>query len=168
MFCKNCGKQLDNEEKFCSRCGTGTVDGAVAKKEIAASETSDKERHGFLTFWFISGLVMYIICLYIYGIALDDASMLMAMEMSKGVAVAFVVISFIGCISRILILNWMMEGFVLSCIASVIPIMIYPKVYIVVLGILYPLLEFSLLQLKKNGVSAWAHLKKINVRNKHD
>ena len=117
-----------------------------------------KERHGFLSFWLIGGLVVSIICVFIYAIAIDDYTMLYAMEITSDVAVIFVILSLATCICNILLLNWKLSGFIVYCIVSVISFIVYPTTYMVVLGIVSPLLEFALFQLKKNGISAWAHL----------
>ena len=41
MFCKNCGKELSSDEKFCSGCGQKQVEEA-AKEEVVKPKTTKK------------------------------------------------------------------------------------------------------------------------------
>ena len=118
----------------------------------------EKKRHGFLTFWLIFWLALNIICLFVYAIALDRDSFLASMEMSRGTAVAYIVFCFIGALVNILLLNWKMSGFALFCISSVAFLFVDQSPSTIVLAIMGPALNFALLQLKKDGISAWTHL----------
>lgn len=40
MFCKNCGKEISNDSKFCQFCGT-PMDASVATEQIAVSDNID-------------------------------------------------------------------------------------------------------------------------------
>jgi fructose-specific phosphotransferase system IIC component len=92
------------------------------------------------------------------AIALDNQDMLDAMEISKKVAFVSIVESFIEGICIILLLNWKKIGFSLYCTVSIFYCIFNPNISTIVLGIFGLLLSFALLQLKKNGISAWTHL----------
>jgi hypothetical protein len=117
-----------------------------------------KERHGFITFWLILGIVLNAIAMLIYAAALDSKDLLNAMEVSKSVTFIFIVLSFLGCVCNILLLNWKISGFYLYCGISIISCIIQPSASTFVIGIFGPLLDFAFLQLKKNDISAWTHL----------
>jgi len=57
-----------------------------------------------------------------------------------------------------LLLKWKIEGFYLSCIASIAEINADPKISAIAFGIVGIAWIIALLQLKKNGISAWTHL----------
>ena len=40
MFCKNCGKEISNDSKFCQFCGT-PMDATVATEQVAVSDNID-------------------------------------------------------------------------------------------------------------------------------
>jgi len=127
-----------------------------------------KERHGFLTFWLISGLVLHIICLFIFTMALDSNTLLAEMEISRGTAIMYIVFMFAGVLINVLLLNWKMSGFILLCILSVAALFIDQSPSTIVWAIMAPALEFALFQLKKDGASAWSHLvgsQKLNQKN---
>jgi len=117
-----------------------------------------KERHGFLTFCIILELIVSIICtISSVFFALDD-NILREMKMSgkdANIGIAIFSIYFLSCI---LLLNWKLEGFSLCCYASVILIILFATISAVVVGLVIILLNFALLQLKKNDISAWTHL----------
>jgi len=117
-----------------------------------------KERHGFLTFWFIFGIITNAICMLLYALALDSQDILNAIELSKGAVFICVVLCFIGCICNVLLLNWKILGFYLYCLTSIISCIIDPRASTIVIGIFSPLLDFVFLQLKKNDISAWNYL----------
>jgi len=117
-----------------------------------------KERHGFLTFWLIFGIVMNVIFMLSCALALDSQDILRAMELSRGVVFICVVLYFIGCVCNVLVLNWKISGFYLYCITSIISCIIDPRTSTIILAIFGPLLDFVFLQLKKNDISAWTHL----------
>ena len=117
-----------------------------------------KERHGFLTFWFIFWLVLSIIFVMYYGAIFGNPDSLNIMEITKEVAVLNMVIMFVYFVSYVLLLNWKILGFILLCILSLVQIIINPVPHVIVVWIIGPILDFVLLQIKKNGISAWTHL----------
>jgi len=115
-----------------------------------------KERHGFLTFWLIFGIVMNVIFMLACALALDSEVVLR--ELSRTVVFICVILYFIGCICNVLLLNWKISGFYLYCFTSIISCVVDQSPSTIVLAILGPLLDFVFLQLKKNDISAWTHL----------
>lgn len=58
MYCKKCGKELDDEAKFCPYCGTSTRD----EKENAQNGDASSAGLGILCFFLpIAGLILYIV-----------------------------------------------------------------------------------------------------------
>ena len=58
MYCKKCGKELDDEAKFCPYCGTSTRD----EKENAQNGDARSAGFGILCFFLpIVGLILYIV-----------------------------------------------------------------------------------------------------------
>lgn len=58
MYCKKCGKELDDEAKFCPYCGTSTRD----EKENAQNGDARSAGLGILCFFLpIVGLILYIV-----------------------------------------------------------------------------------------------------------
>jgi len=115
-----------------------------------------KERHGFLTFWFVFGIVMNAIVALVFGIAI----LAIKSDGSKVTYLGYVsfVLYFTGCICNVLLLKWKISGFYIYCIVAMISCLIEPKGYIIITGIFWSLLTFTFLQLKENDISAWTHL----------
>ena len=114
-----------------------------------------KEMHGFIKFWLISGLVLGIICVFIFMMALDDPY---TFEMTTNTIIAWIVYSLVICICNILLLNWKFSGFIIYCVASIVILLIDQSASTIASAIIGPLLEVAILQLKNNGISAWSYL----------
>jgi hypothetical protein len=120
------------------------------------------ERHGFLTFLFVFGIV--------YGVV-SILALIMLFFDEKIITEDMFIYVFYGLlmfIPYILLLKWRMLGFILNCIFSVLlaifAIMMAiqeqaTSVFDIVSIIVSPVILFFLLQLKKNDVPAWAYLR---------
>jgi hypothetical protein len=115
-----------------------------------------KERHGFLTFWFVFGIAMNAIVAFVLGIVILGIKSKGGWVTNLGY-VSFI-LYFTGCICNTLLLKWKISGFYIYCIVAMISCLIEPKGYIIITGIFWPLLTFTFLQLKENNISAWTHL----------
>lgn len=133
------------------------------QKTIIKADISLYERHGFLKFYFVLGIIYGIISILImlmiaFGI-IDDRSM-----------EEIYLLLFYGIlmfIPYILLLKWKMLGFILYCIFSgllgFLAIIAASRqeasVIDVISFIISPVILYFLLKLKKNNVPAWDYLK---------
>jgi len=129
--------------------------GSLISDEISNVE---KQRHGFLTFWLIFSLVINIIAIIFFAYILSDKNMLREMEMSKNEVITYIMSFIISCLSCILLLKWKIEGFFLSCSASIAEIIAAPQISTIAFAIVGVAWIVALLKLKKNDISAWTHL----------
>ena len=97
----------------------------------------EKERHGFLTFWFVSGIILNIFALTIFVIALDDP---VFFEMSRQTIIAYILLSLLGVICNILLLNWKIAGFYISIVASICTLSINRELSTIAFAFLGPIL----------------------------
>lgn len=120
------------------------------------------ERHGFLTFWLCSGLILGLIRFIKVLISLFS---LVSYESSEIVPILVPLMYFvIRVVSFILLFKWKIFGFYLQCILAVIYailLAIYVNTFTITdfLIITDPVLLFTFLHLKKNGLSAWDYLR---------
>ncbi|MDR2555227.1 MAG: hypothetical protein LBC64_07335 [Fibromonadaceae bacterium] len=126
--------------------------------DLDKTSNVEKQRHGFLTFWLIFTLVVYIIAIIGFVYILSDKNMLKEMEMSIKDTIGYIELFIIECLSCILLLKWKIEGFILSCLVSIATIVIDPNISSIAFAIIGLVWIYALLQLKKNDISAWTHL----------
>jgi len=113
-----------------------------------------KERHNYLTQWLYFGLglngflVLKIVANIIFNSDIINNSFIFI----------YLALLLTGCICKILLLNWQISGFFIYCIVSIILCIIKPSVFTICWGIIWALLDFVFLQLKKDNISAWTHL----------
>ena len=43
MFCRNCGKEIKEQEKFCPYCGSKVEEGVNAEKQSEIPKNNEKE-----------------------------------------------------------------------------------------------------------------------------
>ena len=117
----------------------------------------DKERHGFLTFWF--GLMIFsnvmIIILFLAG---AGYSWLFGFNQSNSSRVLYIITPILNCVSAVLLYCWSILGFILWIISQIIGIIVEPGGLSIVTAIIAIGFLFALLQLKKNDISCWAYL----------
>ena len=118
-------------------------------------ETNEKARHSFVTFWI--GLNIFanamFICLYLLLLAVWNASL-------EPIIMIFIV----GLAANILVLKWKIIGVFIICAVTPGLILLmnffsYGRLGIpIALGVLMLSAYFGVLNIRKNGISAWKHL----------
>jgi RNA polymerase subunit RPABC4/transcription elongation factor Spt4 len=124
-----------------------------------------RERHGFLTFLFIAGIVFGIISILLIMMLAFNIIDEKAVDENMAIYLFYGLLMFVP---YILLLRWKMLGFILNCVFSVLLAIIIimasisdkvGSVFDIVSIIVSPLILYFLLQLKKNNVPAWAYLR---------
>jgi len=172
IFCYKCGKKIISGALFCSNCGTKQNDTGFKDQfyhDDAIIKT--KRRHGFLSFILWLQLIGQIVILiaYLFGFdfkpnSLENIILFGSYSSNFNYIFSVLLIPILEITSITLLLNWKKYGFILYIISNIISLIISPKTgflgqSLIFLPILWLLLIFALLQLKKDGVSAWNNLK---------
>lgn len=119
------------------------------------------KRHGFVTFWLIFGLVMNCITVLIY-ICLGHL-----VEQRLGASSFTIMVIIFMClfnsVCSIMLLSWRKAGFYGFVISTFVGFVININLRIpfiwCALGLFGFMITYAILQIKKNGISAWANLK---------
>jgi Zn-dependent protease with chaperone function len=118
------------------------------------------KRHGFVTIWLWVGLIIYVLSAFVffYGSRIAEVPII---YMFMGV------FSILGCVSFLLLLNWKIIGFWISCILSVMGVFInilFGEFLIdsVINGVIRTIILYCILKIKKNGISTWDYLNNEN------
>ena len=127
-----------------------------------------KERHGFLTSWLNYFRNFCIFVVIVSGIALANPKLAFAMETvtgrnftDKGLSLYMFIFAITSGLGSILLLSWKLSGFILLSLPFVIIALLSflsPSSLSGIALLVIPAATFALLQLKKNGISAWSHL----------
>ena len=101
MFCKNCGKQLEDDAKFCSGCGMNLAETPAEQIEQPAHQTNKKTRNGAKTAKLIVGIISIVLFMVIafQSCAVSISTALTGTESTSGGA--GVIVSFLILISGI-------------------------------------------------------------------
>jgi uncharacterized membrane protein SpoIIM required for sporulation len=161
MFCSKCGAEIGDDVRFCPKCGTAisSVTGNVARG-------TDRNRHGFVTFWLVLGVIFGpiagLMCFATpYSIAQYYPKASYSSIMSMGI------ISLADTVACILMLCWKKIGFWLWLGLSVVSIIISIGVGISIGYILSSFvgiaIMWGILHIRKNGKTTWEQLEKVGI-----
>lgn len=173
MKCPNCGNEIANDSVYCEYCGTKVETQKTQRINVAqpqaeykrpnrfeqsgqegqvnsATVGSEKQRHGFVTFWLwfmivVNAVMTIVMIANSYGMTSIVAALLMA----------------VNVVSAALLLNWKRIGFWLFCVTAVGSLIInismesYQGVFGAILGVA---ILYGILNIKKDGVSCWSQL----------
>ena len=163
MKCSNCGKEIANDSLFCEFCGTRIMG-------------TEKQRHGFVSFWLYLLCAVNVIMLVRYLWISDIVSMLFSFSWIShmlyfGVQMSVVVEYILTVIGACLLIYWKKAGFWLCCAADVLGIV--PNIFYYhwnaysslvsflvdeIVPVLSALILWVILQIKKDGISCWSQL----------
>jgi uncharacterized membrane protein YvbJ len=91
-FCSKCGAEIAEGINFCSKCGNAVNPAAVNSTAVNSPSmgaadttedvviTTDRKRHGFITFWLIASLISELILEFICRISPEFASEFLGMS----------------------------------------------------------------------------------------
>jgi predicted amidophosphoribosyltransferase len=154
-FCSKCGAEITDGIRFCPKCGNAvnsTIRGTV--------NTTDRERHGFTSFWLILSLIFNLFAAatsLFYPEWLAEYS-----EISSGLMMLSGFLLIIGSIECILLLCWKKIGFWIlignSVISMIINLVDGENIGMVLFGLVSILIWWAILQIRKNGRSTWEQL----------
>lgn len=173
MFCGNCGTSITDDAKFCPKCGN-PVRAEFSKEEsvkdetvitgspeiIVSTKSTNRVRHGFTSFWLITGIVTCAITGIIYLVAQEMIYNSTGMSYGQiqilgGVMIAEV----IGCV---LLLYWKKVGFWLIVGVCIINLVVSFTSGVNIIQIIFALIGiisfWAILQIPKNGKTTWQQL----------
>ncbi|MDE5849808.1 MAG: serine/threonine protein kinase [Muribaculaceae bacterium] len=131
-----------------------------AGKQVKAYQEPDlKERHGCISAWLWVALVANAFLVLLYGIAMFGVD-------TRDDALGFGLCSvgaMVNVLSAILLLRWNKPGFYMMAVCSIMAIAINIFVlnmaaYVMIGSLFAVVVWWAILQIKKNGVSAWSQL----------
>ena len=119
MYCKNCGNQLNENVNFCNHCGKVIAQDKVQQDDNPAMVFSIS---GFVLSFFssIAGLILSIIAYKKYKKQQN--------QQYKGLSIAGLVISGIGCASAAATIISSILGTVIYCIVMIISLVAFASV----------------------------------------
>ena len=145
MICENCGAEMADHVKTCTKCGT----------KVKPASENDRERHGFVTFYIILLILFAPYSIWqFYKIMPGEIGVTMVIKVISSVLLI------IGCI---LLLNWKKLGFWIIIGTGIIDLILLLSIemsfviafFSSVLGII---ILWLVLKIKKNRKTAWEQL----------
>ncbi len=126
----------------------------------------EKTRHGCVTAWLWLGIIGSGLAVVIYLIPGGFVNSMLeesgAEPLSKWLIIFFSISSLVGLFSYYLMLNWKKSGFYiavgLSLLSALTTYLYMYDLYSIIMAFLSPLILYAILQIQKDGVSAWNHL----------
>lgn len=104
MYCKNCGKEIDDKAEVCVYCGVSTQ-----KKEVQEKKVNGFGIAGFVVSLLSLWLGMYFCIASVVGLALSVVGMIMAKKCKvNGLAIAGLVLGIISLVIWGIV--WMVVG----------------------------------------------------------
>jgi len=170
MFCSKCGKQIPDDSQFCAGCGYKIGSQVVGNEQtqiIAQPQILTKQRHGFVTFWLILCLSINILFLImsLLGIFSIEFIEFVFEDYLPGELFYDLIIEIFAIIGFYLLLKWRKEGFAIIVLPNIIYYFIFGRYFYIqdliisiLIVIVINLVLFFILQIRKNGKSAWSQL----------
>ena len=125
-----------------------------------------KERHGCVTAWLWFSIVasVFTVVTMLFGGDLFNSLLEETGQetMSKSYIYVSVLLTGIGVYAYIMLLKWHKNGFFLACglsiIGGLVGYFMIGDIFSLLGAFIGPVILFAILQIQKNGVSAWNHL----------
>lgn len=105
-YCTNCGNELEEDVKFCSKCGANSDEEVVVQNNQETNTTTQKEKYNGQA---IASFVLSLVGLFVFGLICGILSLTLGItalnhikalknEKGKGLAIAGIVIGSLDCI----------------------------------------------------------------------
>ncbi|MDE7349914.1 MAG: hypothetical protein K2N25_02515, partial [Muribaculaceae bacterium] len=137
----------------------GVIDPFVKKPESGDINPDLKERHGCVSAWLWVALVANALMVVLYGIAMFGMD---TREDALGIGLCSIG-GAMNVLGSILLLRWNKTGFYMMAICSIMVIavnifVLNMEAYVMIGSLIGIVIWWAILQIKKNGVSAWSQL----------
>jgi hypothetical protein len=162
MFCGKCGQEIEEGAEFCGNCGNKiNTDKSSSSQNGYSDQTTTRMRHGFTSFWLIFGIIVCSLAAIFY-LFLSNLFDELYIYMPPGLIAINGVAMLVQIVGLSLLLSWKKIGFWILIGVSAISLLVglasggSPRQIIgALVGIA---ICWGVLQLKKNGKTAWEQL----------